>query len=162
MIHSFERIIFPYLTVVFGLATIVILAQAHPGLDFNAKAPVAFGGQSGAFLLAVFIAFGYAAGWNPYASDYSRYLPRKVSRFNTGLAAGLGVFVSCAILEVAGAGVATLGGTNPNPTANFTAPLPGILPTLVLIGILVGAIAANVINVYSGAMSFLTLGIKLG
>src|SRR5438270_585772 len=106
-------------------------------------------------------AFGYRAGWNPYASDYSRYLPRTVSKFNTGLAAGLGVFVSCAVLEIAGAGVATLGGTNPNPTANFTAPLPGILPTLVLIGILVGAIAANVINVYSGAMSFLTLGIKL-
>jgi purine-cytosine permease-like protein len=29
MIHQFERIIFPYLTIVFGLATIVILAQAR-------------------------------------------------------------------------------------------------------------------------------------
>src|SRR5438105_5615772 len=76
MIHSFERIIFPYLTIVFGLATIIILAQAHPGLDFNAKAgPAASGGPSGAFILAVFISFGYAIGWNPFASDYSRYLP---------------------------------------------------------------------------------------
>ena len=161
-IHAFEKYALIYLGIVFAIAVVIILAKTNPGLAFNPKAPVAFGGQSGAFILAVFISFGYAAGWNPYASDYSRYLPKSVSRLNTGLAAGLGVFVSCVVLEIAGAGVATLGGTNPNPTANFTAPLPGILPTLVLIGILVGAIAANVINVYSGAMSFLTLGIKLG
>ena len=65
MIHQFERIIFPYLTIVFGLATIIILVQAHPGVGFNAKALVPFGGPSAAFILAVFIAFGYAIGWNP-------------------------------------------------------------------------------------------------
>jgi NCS1 nucleoside transporter family len=161
-IHQFEKYALVYLGVVFAIAVVIILTKTNAGIGFNPKAPVAFGGQSGAFMLAIFIAFGYAAGWNPYASDYSRYLPKTVSRRSVALSAGLGVFVSCAILEIAGAGVATLGGTNPNPTANFTAPLPGLLQTLVLIGILVGAIAANVLNVYSGAMSFLTLGIKLG
>ena len=29
----------------------------------------------GGFWIALGATFGYAAGWNPYASDYSRYLP---------------------------------------------------------------------------------------
>jgi nucleobase:cation symporter-1, NCS1 family len=161
MIHQFERIIFPYLTIVFGLATIVILAQAHPGLDFNAKAPVAFGGPSGAFVLAVFIAFGYAIGWNPFASDYSRYLPRSSNPRTVALAAGLGVFVSCAVLEIAGAAAATIGQLGSNPTPLFTDPLPVWLQVLVLLGIALGAVAANVLNIYSGSMAFLTLGIQL-
>jgi NCS1 family nucleobase:cation symporter-1 len=161
MIHSFERIIFPYLTIVFGLATIVILTQAHFGVGFNASAPVAFGGPSGAFILAVFISFGYAIGWNPFASDYSRYLPRSSSPLRVGLAAGLGVFVSCAVLEIAGAAAATISKLGANPTEQFTNPLPTWLQILVLLGIAIGAVAANVLNIYSGSMAFLTLGIKL-
>jgi len=162
MIHSFERIIFPYLTIVFGLATIIILAQAHPGLDFNAKAgPAASGGPSGAFILAVFISFGYAIGWNPFASDYSRYLPKNSNPRSVALAAGLGVFISCTVLEIAGAAAATIGQLGNNPTPLFTDPLPGWLQVLVLLGIALGAVAANVLNIYSGSMAFLTLGIKL-
>ncbi len=162
LIHQFERIIFPYLTAVFGLATIIILTQAHPGLDFNAKAgPAASGGPSGAFILAVFIAFGYAIGWNPFASDYSRYLPKNVSPRKVALAAGLGVFVSCSVLEIAGAAAATISQLGNNPTEQFTNPLPVWLQVLVLLGIAIGAVAANVLNIYSGSMAFLTLGINL-
>ena len=65
------------------------------------------------------------------------------------------------MLEVAGAGVGTLHGTSANPTTNFTDPLGHALGDAVLIGITIGAVAANVLNIYSGAMSFLTLGIRL-
>jgi nucleobase:cation symporter-1, NCS1 family len=161
MIHQFERIIFPYLTIVFGLATVVILAQAHPGVGFNAKAPVPFGGPSAAFILAVFISFGYAIGWNPFASDYSRYLPRNSDPKRVALAAGLGVFVSCTVLEIAGAAAATISQLGNNPTEQFTNPLPVWLQVLVLLGIALGAVAANVLNIYSGSMAFLTLGIRV-
>jgi NCS1 nucleoside transporter family len=161
LIHQFEKVIFPYLGIVFALATIIILAQTHPGLGFNPKAPVAFGGPSGAFILAVFIAFGYAIGWNPFASDYSRYLPKNSDPMKVALAAGLGVFVSCTVLEIAGAGAATIAAQGANPTEQFTNPLPFVLQVLVLLGIALGAVAANVLNIYSGSMSFLTLGIKL-
>jgi len=161
MIHSFERVIFPYLAIVFGIATIVVLAQSHPGVGFNAKASLAFGGQSGAFILSVFLAFGYAIGWNPFASDYSRYLPKTSDPMRVALSAGLGIFISCAVLEIAGAAAATIAPLGNNPTALFTNPLPGVLQVLVLLGIAIGAVAANVLNMYSGAMGFLTLGIKL-
>lgn len=166
MVHAFERLLFPFLGGVFLAATVYILLKAHPGNGFNAHAPVAFGGVSGAFLLAVFIAYGYAVGWNPYASDYSRYLPESSNPRRVALAAGLGVFVSCVVLEVAGAGLATVAGTQwgPNdvPTAQFIKPLPHTLAILSTLGIAVGAVAANALNVYSAAVSALTLGIKLG
>src|SRR3954447_927269 len=160
-VHAFERWVFPYLALVFAVATIVTLTKAHFGIGFNAKAPVAAGGSSAAFILAVVISFSYAIGWNPYASDYTRYLPRTVDRFKVGLAAAAGIFVSCAVLELAGAASATLAGTNANPTTNFTDPLGTFLGDAVLVGVTIGAVSANVLNIYSGAMSFLTLGVKL-
>jgi NCS1 nucleoside transporter family len=161
MIHQFEKVVFPYLAIVFGLATLIILSKTNPGVGFNAHAIVPFGGASGAFIIAVVASFGYAIGWNPFASDYSRYLPKNSSSWRVGLAAGLGVFISCAVLEVAGAGAATIAKLGDNPTNLFVDPLPGVLQVLVLLGIAVGAVAANVLNIYSGAMSFLTLGIRL-
>src|SRR4051794_14222144 len=161
LVHAFERWVFPYLALVFAIATVVTLTKANFGLGFNPKAPVAAGGKSAAFILALVISYSYAIGWNPYASDYTRYLPRSVNRFRVGLAAALGVFISCAVLEIAGAASATLLGTNANPTTNFTDPLGTFLGDAVLIGVTIGAVSANVLNIYSGAMSFLTLGIKL-
>ena len=161
LVHAFERTVLPYLAVVFSIATVVILTKTHYTTGFDHGAPVPGGGTSAAFILGLFISYGYAVGWNPYASDYTRYLPADVDRRRVGLWAGLGVFVSCVVLEIAGAGVATLHGASANPTTNFTAPLGHVLGDAVLIGITVGAVAANVLNIYSGSMSFLTLGIEL-
>lgn len=49
-----------------------------------------------------------------------------------------------------------------NPTDLFTAVLPSWLAALTLLGIAVGSISANVLNVYSGARSFIAAGVKLG
>ena len=160
LVHAFERAVLPYLAVVFAIATGVILSKTHFGVGFEPRYSPG-GGSSAAFILALFISYGYAVGWNPYASDYSRYLPATVDRRRVGLSAGLGVFVSCVVLEVVGAGVGTLHGSSANPTTNFTQPLGHALGDAVLIGITIGAVAANVLNIYSGAMSFLTLGIRL-
>jgi purine-cytosine permease-like protein len=48
-----------------------------------------------------------------------------------------------------------------NPTGAFTSLLPKALADLALLAIAIGAVAANVLNIYSGALSFTALGIKL-
>ena len=83
-------------------------------------------GVPGGFLITFGAAFGYAAGWNPYASDYTRYLPPDTNRRATGLWAALGVFLSCVALEIVGAAAATItdiGKYADNPTAGFTSHL---------------------------------------
>src|SRR5215469_11841617 len=162
LVHEFEKYCFPYLLIVFGIATILILAQGHLGTGINSKVQGPLG-ETGAFTLTFTAAFGYAVGWNPYASDYTRYFPATTSRFMTGLWAGLGVFVSCAILEIMGAALVTVPSTAglSNPTDQLIKPLPGLVAGLVLLGVALGAVTANVLNVYSGAISFLTLGVRL-
>ena len=156
LVHMFERVAFPFLVVVFAIASVVIVSKAHTG----AHASNSIGG----FLITFGAAFGYAAGWNPYASDYTRYLPKDTSTRATGLWAGLGVFLSCAVLEVVGAAAATITSIDKfanNPTAGFTSHLPTGLADVTLLAIALGAVCANALNVYSGSMSFLALGVKL-
>ena len=155
--HAFERYCFPVLTVVFVITAIWVLSKAHPGAAaMKQGAPPTLGG----FLLMVGAAFGYAVGWNPYASDYTRYLKPETRKLPVALYAGLGVFASCVLLEVAGAAVVTAGKTAFDPSS-FTDLVPTWLGKLTLIAVFVGAICANVLNIYSGSLSFMTLGIKL-
>jgi nucleobase:cation symporter-1, NCS1 family len=157
LVHAVERYAFPVLTVIFVIASVIILSKAQPGAAHNT-------GGIGGFLITLGAAFGYAAGWNPYASDYTRYLPPDTDRKRTGLWAGLGVFVSCVLLEIVGAAAATItdiGKYVDNPTAGFTSHLPSGVADVTLLAIAIGAICANALNVYSGSMSFLALGIRL-
>ena len=160
LVQIFERYASIVLGVVFLIAAVFIFSSAHTAISGGGSNAFSFGG----FSLTVGAAFGYAAGWNPYASDYSRYLPKATSRKKIGWAAGLGNFVSCTVLMAAGAAAATVAGYNPdNPTASFVAPslMPWWVTVITLIAIAIGAIAANALNVYSGAMSFLAIGIKI-
>jgi purine-cytosine permease-like protein len=63
-------------------------------------------------------------------------------------------------LEIAGAAIVTAGQSNVDPSS-FTALLPEAIGKLTLLAICLGAISANVLNVYSGAMSFMALGLKM-
>ncbi len=160
LVHAFEKYAFPVLAVIFLITTVVILAKAHPG----AHVPPGFAGTTGGFLLTTGAAFGYAVGWNPYAADYTRYFPPDSDKRAVALWAGLGVFVSCVVLEVVGAASASLSGFGAalgNPTGAFTGNLPTALRDATLLAIALGAVAANVLNIYSGALSFTALGIRL-
>ena len=156
LVHLFERYAFPILTVIFLIASGVILSKAHPGASHHTL--------PGGFLLTFGASFGYAAGWNPYASDYTRYFKPSTSKVAIALWSGLGLFLSCALLEIVGAAAATLTGSNAagsNPTGAFTGLLATPLADLTLLAIALGAVSANVLNIYSGALSFTAIGIKL-
>ena len=157
LVQIFERYAFPFLAIVFVIASFDVLGKAHLGAHGTGGIPTV-----GAFLLEVGAAFGYAAGWNPYASDYTRYLRPDVSSKAVGLFAGLGIFVSCGLLEIIGAASVTIGtAASDNPTSDFTGNMPTWIADLTLLAIAVGAVSANVLNIYSGAMAFLAMGVEL-
>jgi NCS1 family nucleobase:cation symporter-1 len=164
LIHVFERVALPLLGVVFIVACLFIFSHGNYGVGFNSKAPLGFGGESGGWILAFTAAFGYAAGWNPYAADYTRYMSPTTNRRMVGIWAGFGVFLSCIVLEMAGAVLATVAGTKwgPNdiPTAQLQQAMPGLVYYPTLLCIAIGAVAANAINIYSGTMSLVALGIR--
>ena len=159
LVHTFEKLAFPLLAVVFTVVSVILLAESHP------SALSGGGGGIGGFLLTLGATFGYAAGWNPYAADYTRYLKKDENKRAVGLWAGLGVFVSCVLLELAGTAAATLAVPNglwdEDPTAGFIYHITPWLGDVTLVCIAIGAVCANALNVYSGAMSFMALGIKI-
>jgi purine-cytosine permease-like protein len=143
------------LGIIFAIACVMTFVKA----DYSVAGQ---GAGIGGFLVIVGATFGYAAGWNPYASDYTRYLPANSSRVRTGLWAGLGVFVSCVVLELAGAASATLAAPkDASPTDAFTGHLGSVVGDLTLLAIALGAVAANAINIYSGALSFTAMGFRI-
>ncbi len=158
LIHVFERYAFPVLAIIFLIASGVILAKAHPAAS-HATIP-------GGFLITFGATFGYAVGWNPYAADYTRYFKPDTSKVAIAWWSGFGLFLSCALLEIVGAAAGTavkdsgvfLGS---NPTGAFTGLLPSVLADFTLLAIALGAVAANALNIYSGAISFTALGFKL-
>src|SRR5216684_9399692 len=160
LVQAFERYAFPVLAIIFVIASIVIFSKASPGSGTHT-------GGTGGFLLTLGAAFGYAVGWNPYASDYTRYFKPETSKRAIALWAGLGLFLSCVLLETVGAAAATIpsvlsiANNTGNPTDAFTSVFPSWLADLTLLAITIGAIAANAINIYSGAISFTAIGIKL-
>jgi len=155
LIHVFERWALPLLGIVFIVACFFIFTRGNYG--YSPK-PV-----PGGWLLAFTAAFGYAVGWNPFAADYTRYLPPSVNRNMVGFWAGFGVFLSCIVLEMAGAVLVTVSGTdffNGIPTNQLQKAMPDPVYYLTLLCIAIGAVAANAINIYSGTMSLVSLGIR--
>ena len=155
-IQKFERYAFFYLAVVFAIVSFVIISMGKfdvsVGTDFKWSA----------FSVGVALAYGYTQGWTPFAADFTRYLPANSSPKAVGLAAGLGNFTATTLLMSVGA-IAWSGVVGEGlPTSAFTAVLPGWLAVLTLVGIAVGSVSANVLNIYSGTMSFIAAGVKLG
>jgi NCS1 family nucleobase:cation symporter-1 len=158
LIQKFERYAFFYLVVVFGIASIIVLSQGNYAVPAEKSGFNLIG-----FTLTAAAAYGYTAGWTAFASDYTRYLPANTDSRQLGWAAGLGNWFATTLLMSVGAVAWTVASADGNPTANFTGLLHNnVLASLVLLGIAVGSVGANVLNVYSGAMSFLAMGFKLG
>jgi NCS1 nucleoside transporter family len=153
LVHAFERFAFPVLAIIFLISCIVVLSKTDPGAVHG-------GGGTGGWLIMFGATFGYAAGWNPYASDYTRYLAPETPPKPIAAYAFLGVFVSCVLLEIAGAAAITAGGKAVDPDT-FTSLLPDWLSKLTLLAIALGAISANAINMYSGSVSVMAAGLRL-
>src|ERR1700727_1850798 len=147
LIHVFERYAFPVLVVIFLIASVWMLSKGHPGAKHSTF--------PGGFLIELGATFGYAVGWNPYASDYTRYFKPETSKRAIAVWAGLGLFLSCVLLETVGAAAATIpsvaAGAGANPTAAFVSVFPTWLGDLTLLAI----------TIYSGAISFTAIGVKL-
>ncbi len=155
-IQKFERYAFFYLAIVFAIVSVIIISMGK----FDVSVGTDF--KWGAFSVGVALAYGYTQGWTPFAADFTRYLPANSSPKAVGLAAGLGNFTATTLLMSVGA-IAWSGVVGEGlPTSAFTAVLPGWLAVLTLIGIAVGSVSANVLNIYSGSMSFIAAGVKLG
>jgi NCS1 family nucleobase:cation symporter-1 len=156
LVQVFEKVAFPILAVVFLVGVALILAQVRTD---TGGSPV-----PGAVLIVAGTAFGQSGGWCTCAADYARYLRPGQAR-RAGLSAALGLFTSVTLLQVAGAAAVTAVGAaawnDADPVASYVSLLPGWLGTVTLLGVFLGSLAANSLNLYSSSLSLAALGVRL-
>ena len=167
LIQKWERYASYFLAAVWLI--VVVTVFSHPGA-FDVAPAASSDFPWAAFTLTAGAAYGYTAGWTAFASDYTRYLPANTNKRSLGLAAGLGNFTSTTLIMITGAvafnfivkETGQIFWAIKNPTEDFTKLFSPTFAAIVLLAIVVGSVSANILNVYSGAMSFLAMGFKLG
>jgi nucleobase:cation symporter-1, NCS1 family len=150
LIGAFERACAVLLAAGFLLLGIMTLPHAS---WIPAPAPLQ------GFMFAAALAFAYAMGWVPCASDYSRYLPRDTNPRAIWRYSFLGCAVPCIAIEILGAAAVSASHVNLRtsvPTEAIAQLLgSGLVANLVLATVVLGTLTANCMNLYSGALAAL-------
>jgi nucleobase:cation symporter-1, NCS1 family len=154
-IHQFEAVSAVVLAAVFVAMTAIGLPKAH--LDLTSTLPT--GKHLGLFILMATAVASYVFSWSPYAADYARYLPARTSKRAIFAAVFTGAFIGCVWLQVLGAAVATIGLTL--APIDLVVRVMGDFWVPALVAVVIGTIAANALNIYTGALSLLTLDVPI-
>lgn len=152
LIHVVERV----LAVILAMVFTVVSVYGFDAADLNvADAPAM--GTGGAFILTVAVTAARCLGYSMYASDYTRYLPVGTRPRNVFLAAAGGATVAGVWIGVLGAALGTFAQIG-DPTSLVTGLLPRTLAVITLVAFVCSTLASTVIDLYSGAMAALVMG----
>lgn len=156
-IKMFERYTMPVILVIMAIMT----ALAFLRVDIKWQSPS--GGGMAAFAAATqlmtAIGIGWGISWLTYASDYTRFAKPSLSAGKVLRATFLGMFLPTVWLAFLGAAIASAGaGSDPSKLIIATF---GVMALPVLLVLLHGPIATNIVVIYSAALSTLTLDLRL-
>ncbi|MGI5471898.1 purine-cytosine permease family protein [Streptomyces sp. CA-132043] len=155
-IHRLQTV----MTFVLGAAFLALSVKLLNGVPLPSAASAHGADRAGAFLLTTTVALSLAISWAPYASDFSRYLPRSASRQRMfwytllGMAAAylwvqtLGLWAAGLFTDQTAAGVQELLGG-------------GALGAFGLLAIAASAVCSNAMNDYSGSLALQTAGVRI-
>src|SRR3954466_4436462 len=108
-------------------------------------------------LLMTAIGVGWGISWVTWASDYSRFVPKSVSSRTVFWYSYVGMLVPSVWLAALGATIASTT-LDTDPAKMVSAVFGGPTSILVLLMVLHGPIASNILNVYSAALAALSAG----
>ncbi|WNI27838.1 cytosine permease [Streptomyces sp. ITFR-6] len=156
VIHRLQTVMTFVLAAAFAVLATKLLDGVHPAATGSAHGA----DRAGAFVLTCTIALSLALSWAPYASDFSRYLPRTTSRPRMFWCTLLGIsvsFVAVQTLGLWGASVFT------DQTAHGIDTLlgGGALGAFGLLAVALAALCSNAMNDYSGSLALQTMGVRL-
>ncbi len=158
-IRTFEKYTVPVTAAI--MVVMSILAWSRPGVvNWGLTGSVAPGAHLAMItLLMTAIGVGWGISWVTWASDYSRFVPRSVSSKAVFWYSYLGMFVPTVWLAILGATVASVT-LDTDPAKMVSAVFGGVTSLLVLLMVLHGPIATNILNVYSAALAALSMGVR--
>ena len=157
-IRTFEKWTVPLTLIVLVAMSIVAWSKGTIDWSFAGKAHGADRWTAISQVMTA-IGIGWGIGWLPYSADYSRFVSRSTSRRKLFWTASLGQFIPVMWLGVLGASIATTG-TGADPAVIIVQTF-GALSIPVLLLVIHGPIATNILNVYSMSVAALALDVKV-
>ncbi|MEU6788919.1 cytosine permease [Nonomuraea angiospora] len=157
-IRTFEKYTVPITVLIMAVMTVVAVVQVDP----QWTASVA--GTPSAKLTAITqlltaIGVGWGISWLPYSADYSRFVRPGASRRSVFWSTALGMYVPTVWLAALGAYLSS-GGSGNDPSDLVTNTF-GLLAVPVLLLIMHGPVATNILNLYSCSLAALSVGIRI-
>jgi NCS1 family nucleobase:cation symporter-1 len=104
------------------------------------------------------IGIGWGISWFTYSADYTRFVARKYTDRQVFWATALGMFLPTVWLAALGASIAS-SGSDTDPS-QLVASVFGVMTIPVLLLIMHGPIATNILNLYSCSLAALSIGLK--
>jgi NCS1 nucleoside transporter family len=159
-IRTFEKYTVPPTIAIMALMS--ILAWSQPGIvNWSHVSTLPPGAHLAMLsLLMTAIGIGWGISWVTWASDYSRFVPRSVPSSQVFWYSYVGMFVPSVWLAILGATIASVT-LDTDPAKMVSAVFGGVTSLLVLLMVLHGPIATNILNVYSAALAAVSAGVKL-
>lgn len=156
IIHTFEKVMSVVLTIMFAAVLVISYGkfaaqfpayQQLPSVSFNPYF----------FALVIALAFSYLMSWSPYASDYSRYLPENASKGRIVVYTMAGGVIASAWAEIIGFVVYVGANDSTLSPIQALASVAGGYSIFALMAVVLGAIAADALNIYSNSLSALVV-----
>ncbi len=159
-IRTFEKYTVPVTIAIMVLMS--FLAWTRPGVvNWSLASTLPPGAHLAMItLLMTAIGVGWGISWVTWASDYSRFVPRSVPSSSVFWYSYVGMFVPTVWLAILGATIASTT-LDTDPAKMVSAVFGGPVSILVLLMVLHGPIATNILNVYSAALAALSAGLNL-
>ena len=157
-IRSFEKYTVPATVLVMAIMTVMAMATTDVNWHLTG-APMDGGDKVTAVTqLLTAIGIGWGLTWIPYASDYSRFVRVTASTRAVFWSSSLGMYVPTVWLAALGACLASAGrGSDPSTLVVSTF---GVMAIPVLLLLVHGPIATNILNLYSCSLAALSIGVR--
>ena len=162
--HETIKVLATYGAIAFAALSVVLFILLAPQFHWTQGPAVSGADYPGAFVLGFMTCFALVASWYPFASDYSRYLPKSSSASSVTLWATAGVVVPMLLLGLFGLLLPTIdaglaAGQGVLAVINRHAPTWVAVPFFAFV--VLGEIWANYFDVYTAGLVTLAMGIRL-
>ena len=160
--HQTIAVFEKYGAIVFVIFCAVLGITLLPKVRWSLPSTVTGADHLAAFVLGTSVIFALVASWFSFASDYSRYLPQRLSARSVAGWIGAGTAISMFAFGALGVLLASIdprAGGNPLALISSNAPIAIVVPFLLFIA--VGEVWANYLDVYTAGLSGLALNLRV-
>ena len=162
--HQTIKVLERYGAITFAAIAVVLFLALAPQFQWTQGPRVGGADYPGAFVLGFMTCFALVASWYPFASDYSRYLPRSSSARAVTFWPVVGITLPMIVLGLFGLLIPTIDSHlafEQGPLAVISAHAPAWVAIPFFVFVVVGEIWANYLDVYTAGLVALAMGIRI-